>query len=394
MDFQEIAAIFFVILLLILWYIKRKDVQVDKIIFPAIYFLMYRTKVALKMMDSWAKKIPRIIEYAAYLGVLLGFVGMIFLAVSLVISLYNMLFVPGAVPGVMLVLPFKVKGVLYVPFFYWIISVFIIAFVHEFAHGVVMRRYNVKIKSSGIAALAIFAPFILAAFVEPDEKNFNKKKKREQLSVLAAGPFANIVFGFIVLLLLWPLANAGTAMMDQQKLVVSSLNQDADKRYPAKEAGIKIDETLTEINGIQIMNVSDITQAVQTNKPGDTIIVKTDQGQYQLILGKDTSNKTKPLLGIDIKYGLKEETQKKYGEFLPNSLIWFIGLLYWIVLLSIGIGLFNLVPLGPVDGGRMLLVGLQVFFDKKRSEKIWKVVSYSFLALLALIILFIFVKPF
>ena len=78
---------------------------------------------------------------------------------------------PAASSGVGLVLPFKAKGVFYVPFFYWIISIFVIAVVHEFSHGLIARANNIKVKSSGFAFLALLVPIIPAAFVEPDEKH-------------------------------------------------------------------------------------------------------------------------------------------------------------------------------------------------------------------------------
>ena len=57
------------------------------------------------------------------------------------------------------------------------------------------------------------------------------------------------------------------------------------------------------------------------------------------------------------KPGLKN----RLGGIIPAALIWFYGFLYWLYLLNLGIGLFNLVPLGPIDGGRMLLVALKKF---------------------------------
>jgi membrane-associated protease RseP (regulator of RpoE activity) len=57
------------------------------------------------------------------------------------------------------------------------------------------------------------------------------------------------------------------------------------------------------------------------------------------------------------------------------------------ILLNLGIGLFNLVPLGPVDGGRMLRLVLHKFFEKKRADKIWKNISVFFLTIILINIL-------
>src|SRR3989338_644264 len=84
-------------------------------------------------------------------------------------------------------------------FLHWIISLFIIAIIHEFSHGVIARVYNIKIKSSGFAFLGP----IPAAFVEPDEKKMEKSSAKAQLSILAAGSFSNILLALLVILILF-----------------------------------------------------------------------------------------------------------------------------------------------------------------------------------------------
>ena len=70
------------------------------------------------------------------------FLGMILITYALIQNVYNLLTKPEALPGAALVLPFEVKGAFYVPFFYWIISIFIIALVHEFSHGILAKKYG------------------------------------------------------------------------------------------------------------------------------------------------------------------------------------------------------------------------------------------------------------
>ena len=73
-------------------------------------------------------------------------------------------------------------------------------------------------------------------------------------------------------------------------------------------------------------------------------------------------------------------------------IIWLMGLLYWLYVLNLGIGLFNLAPMGPLDGGRMLLVALQQFLEEKKAIKYWKNIGIFFLALVLINILFAFVR--
>ncbi|MAG02395.1 hypothetical protein CMI42_03590, partial [Candidatus Pacearchaeota archaeon] len=81
---------------------------------------------------------------------------------------------------------------------YWIIAIAVIAIFHEFAHGIIARLYNVKILTTGFGFLGPF----LAAFVEPDEKQMEEKPKYQQLAILSAGVFTNLVLAILFFLLL------------------------------------------------------------------------------------------------------------------------------------------------------------------------------------------------
>ncbi|MBU4493578.1 MAG: site-2 protease family protein, partial [Nanoarchaeota archaeon] len=163
---------------------------------------MYKTKLGLKSMDRMAKKHPKFLKYLAYAGIVIGFLGMVAMCVILIQNFYSLVTKPAAVSGLMMVLPFEAEGIFYVPFFYWIISIFLLILVHEFSHGVIASLYKIKVKSSGLGFLNIFIPVIPLAFVELDEKELRKRPKMQQLSVFAAGSFSNIIFAFVVLALI------------------------------------------------------------------------------------------------------------------------------------------------------------------------------------------------
>ena len=56
----------------------------------------------------------------------------------------------------------------------------------------------------------------------------------------------------------------------------------------------------------------------------------------------------------------------------------------WLFLISVGVGLFNLLPLGPVDGGRMIYSLGLIFFSEKVAKRI---LLFASLVCLALIII-------
>ena len=57
-------------------------------------------------------------------------------------------------------------------------------------------------------------------------------------------------------------------------------------------------------------------------------------------------------------------------------------LIFWLAILSLGVGLFNLIPLGPIDGGRMFLTALEHLTHQARAATIWKSVSFVVLGIL------------
>ena len=67
---------------------------------------------------------------------------------------------------------------------------------------------------------------------------------------------------------------------------------------------------------------------------------------------------------------------------------WFTGFLKWLFILSLGIGLFNLLPLPIVDGGRMAQVFLHKLKGKKRGELSYRRISLFFLMILLLNLFF------
>jgi len=390
-DIQSISAIVFLISLSLFLYTKRKKLKTQGY-FPLLYFSMYKTKIGLKLMDKLSKKFNKTLKFLGYAGIVIGFLGMILLSFSLIQNIYNLIITPEAAPGVGLVLPFKMKGAFFVPFFYWIISIFIIALVHEYAHGVIARVHNLKVKSSGFAFLGILVPIIPAAFVEPDEKALRKRPHKQQLSVFAAGPFANILLAFLVLglssLMLSPIVGS---MVEYSGVEITGF---IEGQYPAEKAGIGEGEIVAAINGKEIATLDDFTNSLKDKSPGTKISLKTDKKEYNLALAKNPEDKNLGYLGIYVQQEskIKSSFKEKYGNSIPEVIIWISGLFYWLIILNLGIGLFNLVPIGPLDGGRMLQLALQRFFKKKSADKIWYYISMTFLFIVITNIGFAFVK--
>jgi len=252
---------------------------------------------------------------------------------------------------------------------HWIIIIFIIALVHEFSHGIFARLNNIKIKSSGFAFLGP----IPAAFVEPDEKQMAKKSRKAQLTILATGPFSNVVLAFLILpillIIFMPLQNS---MVEPTGIfILSTLDN-----YPANISGLQSGSTITGINNEEVKSSERLLDFIKNNE--DEFVLNTDKGDYSIQPVMEEGNY---VIGVQTVQ-LTDYRNKNVGTSLFD---WLLQLLKWLWLISLGVGLFNLLPLGPVDGGKMLPLGLSFFMkDKNKIKKIWKYVSFFVLGLIVI----------
>ncbi len=370
--------------LVIVFAVLKKEWVVQEHKIPIIYAVLYKTQKGISLMERIAKRFPRLTFYFGYLGIIVGFIGMVFIGWAMLDNVIKLLTSPQTAPGVGIVLPIQVKGAFFVPFFYWIISIFIIATVHEFCHGILARRHDIKVKSGGFLFLSIIAPVIPAAFVEPDEEIMKKRKTSQQLSVFAAGPMSNVVLAFICLGLLIALANPITSHIMEEKGVKVTGLIDGNYSGPAELAGLKKNTIITAIDDHPTITVANFSESLKNYQPGAIVNVKSDAGEFRVTLGTNPNNVSIPYMGVFVAQHseILGPVKQKFGDVLPFVPIWFLTLLYWLWVLNLGIGLFNLVPLGPIDGGRMLDAALKHYFKEERANKVKKVVSIIMLGLI------------
>jgi len=380
MSVDGLAAIIFVILLGLFLWKKRHNVELQRALFPILYVVMYRSSFGLKSMDKLAQKFPRTLKFLGYLSIILGFIGMALICYQLVINTADVFVSKEGVPGIQLVLPIEAKGIFFVPFLYWILSIFLLAVVHEFSHGVLARAHKIPVKSSGFAFLCLILPVVPAAFVEPDEKVVQKRPYRQQLSVFAAGPISNMIFALAMLGVFVLLSPALSAAFDSKGVELVKVSEDG----PAFAAGLRDGDIIASLNGAQITAVENMTKILNLSAPGEQLTINTVNNSFTVMLAANPKNESKAFLGVQTRthFVAKEEFTDKYGSWLPLFLKWFVGLVFWLFMLNVGIGLFNLLPIGPLDGGRMFQLVCFKLFKKPTALRVWGFVSVFFIALI------------
>ncbi len=392
LQYKFIILFYLLIALFLLWKRKRLDVQ-GKII------LLYRTKWGLQWMDKYSAKFREWVILLGYIGVGAGYVGLIFISYILIRNLWDLFTKPEAVSGVSLVLPgVNVPGLGVLPFWYWLIAIFVIAVVHEFSHGIVARAHKLEVKNTGFV---FFGP-ILGAFVEPDEKKLRKEQDIIQYSVLSAGSFSNILLAIVALIFMallfspWqqsmvqPTGFTFDSYVERVEGKVSAGKLPAEQ-YPFAQAGIPTGTLVTGINDLPTTNFQEFADELSFYKPGEKVMVKTKDKEYSITLAANPDQQKKPFLGIkDIEneFDIKAGYSAGLGKIAYYIVNWLTGFLRWLFILSLGIGLFNLLPLPIVDGGRMAQVFLHRLKGPEVGERRYRQVSLLFLLIVLMNLFF------
>ncbi|MFH1650204.1 MAG: site-2 protease family protein [Candidatus Woesearchaeota archaeon] len=366
-----IAAFYALIVILVIVYRKRFEFAAKIGGIPLIALL--KTQVGVPLMDKWGRGWKKFWRAYGYVSIVLGFAGMLLILVLVGQGVWNLFFRPDAPATFSLVVPgVKIPGSpITIPFIEGILSIFVVAVIHEFCHGVVSRAWNIPVKSSGIA---LFGP-IFGAFVEPEEKALRKQPNKVQLSIFAAGPAINLITAFVFLFLMIPLSGALSGISTQGITFDRVVDGSA-----AQINGLPPGVIYTSVNGTQIYNVNEFIVAFDNYKPNETVVFGTNSANYSVTLGDKAGQ---AWIGIEGIRSVPVDEQKGLYSFLG-----FLGsLLTWLFLISLGIGMANLLPLGPIDGGRMIQLVFVKWFGKNKGTHIWIKLAIVLLAIVAMLIL-------
>lgn len=374
LDLHTLSVIIFIIIVAIILLRDKKKVKRESIVF------FRRTQRGRELLTRVGENHPTFWKAVGNIAVIAGFAGSFFMLFVLTILAINNIVQPVAQQGLALVLPtpgteaLVGTGYIGVPFWFWIIAISILMVVHEGLHGVMAAREKVRIKSLGLVLLA----FIPGAFVEPDERQMRRKPLMARLRIFASGSFANFCVGaaagMLILLLTGilsvPFLGNFTEHTGGMLYGVSpaGVGYGLVKGYPASAANLT--GMITAVNGMQVKTGEDVRRLLGDVAPGTTAAFSTTKGNYTLIAQADMEDPERGLFGFSRlftlhAYDLKEEYRGMeqliavvVGTY-PFGLgggwkdIQTGGLLFWVYLINVGVGMFNLLPVRVLDGGLM-----------------------------------------
>jgi len=331
--------------------LDRKNVQFQYGI------VLRRWKYGINAIDSFVKKNEKFLKNVGDASVV------ICLAASIASIGFLLYGVTKLQPSLGLVLPtvgeFRYPGpVISVPFWYWIVGVFVVLTVHESMHALFARLAKVPIRNYGVVTFLVLP---IGAFVDPDAKKIRSSSFEEKLRIYAAGSFSNFIVGFLVYLIAFGTVTAANTFMESVGVKIGTTIQ-GTPAYNASVSGIlyKIDET-------KITSISDLTNFLENLTVGKEITLYTDEGEFKLKTVGRPENQSLPFIGISNLtnvYKYKMLFSGYVPSLVVSSIQTWLNLLFWLLIFNIGVGIFNMLPLRPLDGGLMY----EEIFKKKFAQ--------------------------
>lgn len=339
-------------------------------------FIIRRWTKGLDLIDRFVSNHPKLVTIVGNIGVGLGILaglGGLVVLIYLTINLQQ---------AFQLVLPtaggYQIPGpVISVPFWYWLLAIFIIAGTHETMHAVFVRLENVKVKNYGVLMLLLLP---IGAFVDPDEKRIKRLGTLKKLRIFAAGSLANFITAIVAVIVLISSMFLFTSAAKNIGVVIESVEPNS----PADKAGLE--GTIVEINDVEVKGSLDFVKALNNTKPGDMLDITTDKGTYKLTLESHPKDANRTYMGVNIRNAFSFNIfgfQGIVSGIFYRIFFTVISFLTWLTVISAGVGTVNLLPMKPLDGGLFF----EEIFTKMfggNGKKLILITSYLILGLLLL----------
>jgi len=233
--------------------------------------------------------------------------------------------------------------------------------------------------------------------IAPYDRQFNAKTVGQRAMTIFAGPLFNFILAFVIYLLIGLINGVPT----YEPIITEVVEND-----PAAQAGMLAGDKVVDIGGQAVEKWQDLAAIVQDH-PGENVNVTVERNGQRVNLNmtvKEVEQNGEKYGQIGVKYESPREfnplkavvygAQETYtmtarifellgmlitGKFTIDALsgpvgiykateqvaqYGFINLMNWAAMLSINLGIMNLLPLPALDGGRLLFFGFEAVRGK------------------------------
>ncbi|WEV70290.1 RIP metalloprotease RseP [Lactobacillus sp. ESL0785] len=252
--------------------------------------------------------------------------------------------------------------------------------------------------------------------IAPRDTQFQQANVWQKLATNIAGPLMNIILGFVVFLL-WTFTVPGPSTTTVGHVTSNS---------PAQFARIKPGSKFVAINSHEINTFDDLAQRIDQSKGKKIAVTLVKNGQRQTVSVKPKAIKvagqTEYQIGIQAKSDERAASKLKrgwntavattgmifnavgglfrhfslnklsgpvgiYSETAQVSKMGFAYILAFLAMISINLGIVNLIPIPGLDGGKFLLNIIEIVRGKPISEDHEAIVELIGFGLLLILII-------
>ncbi|EUJ41149.1 RIP metalloprotease RseP [Brochothrix campestris] len=257
--------------------------------------------------------------------------------------------------------------------------------------------------------------------IAPLDRQFNSKSWWHRFMTIAAGPLFNFILAFF-LFIVFAFASGGVPTDDARMGEVQSGSA-------AAIAGVKADDVIKTINGEKIESWTDMTTIVRANPQKELAFSLERDGEVKniTITPKKVTQDTEKVGQIGVMAPKDSTISAKLNYGVDQTVFWFkqifvslknmvsggfsldslggpvyiyqstatvvsngaIMLLQWGAVLSINLGIINLLPIPALDGGRLLFLIVEAVRRKpldSKKEGLVTVIGFALLMLLMVLV--------
>lgn len=248
---------------------------------------------------------------------------------------------------------------------------------------------------------------------EEKAKSFIFKNVYQRIAIVVAGPVANFILAILIFTFLFNFNGAN---------VIPAVIGEVAKDSAAMEAGLKTDDKILTINGADVKDFEDIRVIISQSAERKLQLKILRDGKEIEIAATPKSQVTKDIFGDEVKVGMlgvgaKEVISKKLnlrqsfieanketyrvsiailkaiGELITGKRsveelggpikiakysgktveMGFIAVLWFVAMISVNLGVMNLLPVPVLDGGHLFYYLIEMLRGKPLPEKVQQI---------------------
>ncbi|MBR3718967.1 MAG: RIP metalloprotease RseP [Firmicutes bacterium] len=250
-----------------------------------------------------------------------------------------------------------------------------------------------------------------------DDRSFGKKPWWAKVIILAAGAFMNFVLCILLLIgLFWYSGAYSTTLAD------------VSEGYPAQIAGIQAGDTIVAIDGVEYDDWIEVVNAIEASKGSPmtftverggqthdyTLSAVESDGRYLMCITCKLIHS--PIKAIGQAFSTTKSTMISMGQFFgqlftgkasgddvvgvvgivsmigEQAKFGFSNVVYLMAIISLNLGMVNLLPLPALDGGRILFVIIRLITRDKIGDNAEAVTHAVGMVLLLALMAFLIIK--